>query len=49
LIITERLILRPWKESDLAPFAAMNADPAVREYFPSLLTKEQSDAAARHF
>jgi len=27
----------------------MNADPAVREYFPSLLTKEQSDTAARHF
>jgi RimJ/RimL family protein N-acetyltransferase len=49
LITSERLILRIWKESDFAPFAAMNADPAVREYFPSLLTKEQSDTAARHF
>lgn len=42
-------MLRGWKESDLAPFAEMNADPEVREYFPALLTKEQSDAAARHF
>jgi RimJ/RimL family protein N-acetyltransferase len=49
MITTARLTLRQWKPGDLAPFAALNADPAVREYFPSLLTKEQSDAAARHF
>ncbi|MGH9740384.1 MAG: GNAT family N-acetyltransferase [Candidatus Acidiferrales bacterium] len=47
MITTERLILRPWKDEDLAPFAAMNADPAVREFFPGLLTREQSDASAR--
>lgn len=47
VITTERLLLRPWKEGDLAPFAAMNADPAVREFFPGLLTKEESDASAR--
>lgn len=46
-IITERIILRRWRDSDLAHYAAMNADPEVREFFPSLLTKEQSDASAR--
>ena len=44
MIYTERLILRPWKEEDLAPYAAMNADPRVREYFPSLLTAKESYA-----
>lgn len=41
---TERLLLRPWKASDRAPFAQLNADPAVMRYFPALLTREQSDA-----
>lgn len=40
---TERLLLRPWKESDLEPFAAMNADIRVMEYFPSVLTRLESD------
>ena len=44
IIVTERLILRTWKEEDAAPYAALNADPRVREYFPSILTREQSDA-----
>lgn len=43
-IETERIILRPWKASDRAPFAAMNADPKVMEFFPSTLSREQSDA-----
>lgn len=43
---TERLILRPWRDDDLEPFAALNADPEVMEFFPSLLTREQSDALA---
>jgi RimJ/RimL family protein N-acetyltransferase len=47
MIATGRLILRAWKDCDLAPFAAMNADPAVREFFPGLLTKDESDASAR--
>lgn len=33
-IRTERLILRQWESGDLAPFAALNADPRVMEYFP---------------
>ncbi|QYX82457.1 GNAT family N-acetyltransferase [Streptomyces akebiae] len=46
---TERLLLRDWRESDLAPWAAMNADPEVREHFPDVLTREQSDASAARF
>ncbi|MEU9699852.1 GNAT family N-acetyltransferase [Streptomyces sp. NPDC047981] len=41
---TDRLLLRPWRESDLAPWAAMNADPEIREHLGELLTREQSDA-----
>jgi 3-dehydroquinate dehydratase/shikimate dehydrogenase len=44
MITTERLILRPWRDEDFAPYAAMNGDPAVREFFQSVLTPEQSDA-----
>jgi RimJ/RimL family protein N-acetyltransferase len=46
---TGRLALRGWRESDLEPWAAMNADPEVREYFPELLTREQSAASMAHF
>jgi RimJ/RimL family protein N-acetyltransferase len=46
MIQTPRLILRHWQESDLLPFAAMNADPEVMRFFPSTLTKEESDAIA---
>jgi ribosomal-protein-alanine N-acetyltransferase len=44
---TERLILRPWRDEDLAPFAALNADPRVREHFPSCLSRAESDSSAR--
>jgi RimJ/RimL family protein N-acetyltransferase len=43
---TERLLLREWRDADLAPFAAMNADPAVMALLPGTLTREQSDALA---
>lgn len=43
-IKTKRLILRRWKKEDLVPFAKMNADPRVMECFPSVLTREESDA-----
>jgi len=32
--------------SDREPFAAMNADPEVRRYFPSVLDRAQSDVSA---
>lgn len=41
---TERLILREWQDSDLAPFIAMGQDPLVMEYFPGLLKPEESSA-----
>ncbi|HEY2651186.1 MAG TPA: GNAT family N-acetyltransferase [Solirubrobacteraceae bacterium] len=44
---TERLLLRQWQEADLEPFAQLNADPEVMTHFPSLLTRERSDALAR--
>jgi RimJ/RimL family protein N-acetyltransferase len=43
---TERLVIRRWLDADRAPFAAMNADPEVMEHFPSVLTREESDASA---
>jgi RimJ/RimL family protein N-acetyltransferase len=43
---TERLVLRGWRESDLAPFAALNADPAVMEHFPGVLSRAESDTLA---
>ncbi len=46
-VTTKRLILRPWQESDLEPFAQLNADPRVREYFPGILSREESDASVR--
>jgi len=41
---TPRLILRPWRDADLEPFAALNADPRVMEHLPALLTRAESDA-----
>lgn len=38
------MLLRPWRDSDREPFAALNADPRVMEYFPSTLTRVESDA-----
>jgi RimJ/RimL family protein N-acetyltransferase len=46
---TPRLSLRAWREEDLAPFAAMNADPRVMRWFPSTQDRASSDALARRF
>jgi RimJ/RimL family protein N-acetyltransferase len=39
-----RVLLRPWRASDLAPFAALNADPEVMKHLPAQLTRDESDA-----
>src|SRR6187402_3156868 len=39
---TARLWLRPWSPADLEPLAAMGSDPRVMEFFPGLLTPEQT-------
>jgi len=44
---TERLLLREWRDSDLAPFAALNADPSVVRYLPRPLTRQESDDFVR--
>jgi len=41
---TDRLRLRRWIPTDLAPFAALNADPRVTEYLPGPLSQAESDA-----
>jgi putative phosphoesterase len=43
---TARLLLRQWRSSDREPFAALNGDPRVMEFFPSILTRPESDALA---
>jgi RimJ/RimL family protein N-acetyltransferase len=44
VIQTARLRLRRWQPADREPFAAMNADPRVMEFFTAVLTREESDA-----
>jgi RimJ/RimL family protein N-acetyltransferase len=41
----EQVTLRQWRDTDLDPYAAMNADPEVMRYFPVLLSREQSEAS----
>jgi len=44
-IDTARLRLRQWRDSDLAPFAALCADARAMRFFPSTLDRAASDAA----
>ena len=37
-----RVVLRAWRDEDLDPFAALNADPAVMEFLPGPLSREAS-------
>jgi RimJ/RimL family protein N-acetyltransferase len=41
---TERLLMRRWRESDREPFARLNGDPETLVFFPSTLTRQESDA-----
>ncbi len=43
---TERLQLRQWCAADRKPFAALNADPKVMEFFPAPLDRAASDSMA---
>jgi RimJ/RimL family protein N-acetyltransferase len=45
-LTTARLRLRGWRDSDYAPFAALNADPEVMRHFPAPLDPTASDALA---
>ncbi|MFG2932172.1 GNAT family N-acetyltransferase [Streptomyces achromogenes] len=46
---TARLLLRRWRDSDLEPWAAMNADPEVREHLGDLLSRDRSDASVAQY
>lgn len=50
-LVTDRLMLRRWKQEDHAPFAAMCADPDVMRYIGngSTRTAEQTSRAIRRF
>ena len=43
-LTTDRLILRRWRDSDRAPFAALNGDQETMRYFPATLDRAASDA-----
>ena len=45
-ITSDRLLLRNWLESDLEPFARLNADPSVMEFLPGVLSRAESDQLA---
>ena len=46
-IRTARLVMRPWVPEDLAPFAALCADPVVMEHFQGLMTFDQCEEFIR--
>jgi RimJ/RimL family protein N-acetyltransferase len=48
-IETERLILREWKDDDKKPFARMNSDPIIMEYFPRRLDETDSNRLVGRF
>lgn len=43
-IITKRLRLRQWREEDIEPFSALNADPRVMEYYTAVSSRAESEA-----
>lgn len=46
IITTARLILRQWRSADLVPFARLNSETLIREYFTSSLNRQESDRDA---
>ena len=43
-LATDRLILRPWKDEDHAPFYTMSSNPQVYEFLPPFADRSASDA-----
>lgn len=44
ILSTDRILLRPWKSSDYAPFYDMSADPRVYAFLPVFPDKRACDA-----
>jgi RimJ/RimL family protein N-acetyltransferase len=45
MIETERLVLRPWRDDDRAPYHAICRDPEVMRFLGSVQSRAESDAA----
>lgn len=43
IISSKRILLREWRDSDIAPFIMMNADKKVMEHFPRVLTERETE------
>ena len=46
ILATQRLILRPWRDEDLAPLFGINGDPDSMRFFAASMTRAESDAWA---
>jgi ribosomal-protein-alanine N-acetyltransferase len=46
-IKTKRLFLRQWRQQDQCDFAKLNSDPVVMEYYPRVLSAEESHTMAQ--
>jgi RimJ/RimL family protein N-acetyltransferase len=43
---SNRLKIRQWKDIDYLPYAQLNSDPEVMQYFPATLSQKESDNQA---
>ncbi|KHD08019.1 GCN5 family acetyltransferase [Candidatus Thiomargarita nelsonii] len=46
---TNQLLLRQWQKEDFPLFAKINYDSVVMEYYPSVLSEDESNAMAHKF
>ena len=42
ILETKRLVLREWEDKDIPPFVAMNQDPEVMKFFPSISSHQET-------
>ncbi|MBO9631866.1 MAG: GNAT family N-acetyltransferase [Chitinophagaceae bacterium] len=49
LFKSARLGFRNWTDADIAPFAALNADPVVMEFFPNTRTYDETASLVDKF
>jgi RimJ/RimL family protein N-acetyltransferase len=49
ILATERLRLRPWRDDDFEPWAALNADAEAMRFFPRTYERTESDAQVQSF
>ena len=42
---TQRIVFRKWTDRDIDDFSAMNLDPEVMQFYPSLLSREQTEVS----